>query len=242
MEQHTERFGTFSSSSMWKLMEKDKAGTGFGQPAKKYIKQVNYERKLGRQINAERESRPTSWGKFVEGYVFGVLPLEYQLVSQERLIHPKYNFWTGAPDLKKENTVCDIKCPFNLEIFIDKVESLQDIELYKKLFPEDYWQHVSNSILTGLNYAEAIIFVPLKSQLIEIKDMAANYSGNQNGIAWINWAEDDELPYLKDEDQFLSLNRVTFEVDANDKDALEENIVKASKQLIEYPQPKEVVI
>ena len=170
------RHGTFSSSSIHILTQLNKAKTDFSEKAQKYIKQVGYELELGRPLNAERDSRPTSWGTFVETRAFNLLPIEYQLVSQTRLFHPEISTWSGAPDLIIEfidfineiegiEVVSDVKCPFSLEVFLDKVKALNEsVEAYKKEFPADYWQLVSNAVLTGAKYAEAIIYGPYVSE------------------------------------------------------------------------------
>lgn len=230
-----ERHGTFSSSSMWKLMTNDRSGKGFGAPATKYIKQVRYEQQLGRAINIDRDSRPTSWGKFIELRVFDLLGLEYIHVSDTRLVHPDFKYWTGAPDLfNHDDIVCDVKCPVSLEVFCDKLEALREgIETYKDDFPEDYWQHVSNSILSGRKFAEAIIYVPYKHELKAIRDSASDYNGNQNKIAWINWAEDSDLPYILDGSKYHNINIVKFEVPQSDKDTLTERVKLAGAHLFD---------
>lgn len=221
----TPRHGTFSSSNIWKLMTNDKSGKDFGVKGKTYIKQVFHELNLGRSINPERDSRPTSWGKFVETRAFDLLGLEYRLVSDERLVHPEYDFWTGAPDLlKREDTVCDVKCPVSLEVFCDKIAALKNIDTYRNEFPEDYWQLVSNAILSGRKFAEAVIYVPYLHELKEIREAASNYSGNQNKIAWIGWAEDEELPYVIEGGKYKNLNIVRFEVSEEDKEALTKRV------------------
>jgi hypothetical protein len=231
-----ERHGTFSSSSAWKLMTKDKSGKDFGTQGKKYIKQVGYELKLGRAVDKETNAKATSWGEFIEGRVFDLLPLEYRLVSKERLFHPQIKHYSGAPDLVKICTGADVKCPFSLEVFCDKIEALKSLQTYKEEFPEDYWQHISNSILLEANgikitHFEAIIYVPYKSELAEIREMAFNYRGDQNKIAWINWANDEDLPFLVDGGYYKNLNIVRYEVPQEDKELLTERIKQACKLL-----------
>ena len=225
------RTATFSSSQIWKLMTNDKKG-GFGAPAKKYIKQVQYETLLGRSINSETNARPASWGTMLESRVFELLGIEYQLVSRERLVNPDCKHHTGMPDIITESKVGDIKCPFSLEVFCDKIAALQNIEVYKDEFPEDYWQLVSGSILTGKNTAEAIIYVPYKSELQEIRDMAANYDSEyQNKVEWITWAFDRDLPYLIEGGFYKNLNIFAFEVPQSDKDLLTARVLEAAKLL-----------
>ena len=62
--------------------------------------------------------------------------------------------------------------------------------------------------------------------------MASNYDGNQNKFAWINWAEDKELPYLLDGGHYKNLNIIRFEVSQEDKDRLTIAVLNASKLLI----------
>lgn len=216
-------------------MTNNKAGDGFGVPALKYIKQVRYERNLGRAINPERDSRPTSWGKFVETRAFDLLPLEYTLTSKKRLYHPSLPM-SGMPDVVKYHTVSDVKCPYSLEVFCDKLEALKDIEVYKKEFPEDYWQNISNAVLLEVNgfpikYMEAIIYVPYESELQAIKEMASNYKGDQNEIAWIFFADNESLPYLLDGGKYKNLNVIRFEVPEGDKIAFIKRVELANTEL-----------
>lgn len=235
METHLERFGTFSSSSIWKLITTDRSAKGFGAPGLKYIRRVQYEVNLGRAINKESIARACSWGNICEMRVHEMLPLDYSFVSQKRLFHPLIPFYSGAPDLIKELTVCDCKAPFSLEVFCDKIKALENIEVYKKEFPEDYWQHISNAILleangTPITYFEAIIYCPYKSELQAIRELARNFDGeNQNQFAFINWAQDNELPYLLDGGFYKNLNIIRFEISETDKKNLTEKVIEAGK-------------
>lgn len=258
------RHGTYSNSNVWKLMTmgtrdmteqelfehkklnpKSKRKTiqcGWGAPALKYIKQVQYEIDLGRAINREADSRPTSWGEIIERRVFDLLPLEYRLVSKERLIHPTISTWTGAPDLLKDNTVCDVKCAVSLEVFCDKMKALEDIEgKYKEEFPEDYWQLVGGSVLTDSEYAEAINYVPFLDEIPEIKEMVSNFDGNVNKVAWIAFVEDEYLPYLIKGKKYQNLNITRFRVPEEDKKLLTTRIVEASKLLV-YPKEEKTTV
>lgn len=240
-EQPIERHGSFSSSSMWKLLTLDNSKQPFGAPGKKYIKQVQHEINLGRAISRETNSKPTSWGNFVERRGFDLLSTRYRLISKERLWHPDITRWSGAPDLLSkvevtDDCVSDLKCPVNLEVFCDKVNALEMLvaghpEFYIDKFPEDYWQHVSNSILAKTKYAEAIIYVPYKDELAEIIAAAGNFDGDQNSIAWLNWANENELPFLLKEHYYQNLNCFRFEVPQKDKDLLTRRVELAVSML-----------
>lgn len=239
------RAGTFSSSSAWKLMTKDKSGKGFGAPALKYIKQVNHEIKLGRAITTEQSSRPTTWGLAVQRYVFDMLHLSYVWMDGSRFFHPDVPRWSGSPDTLKETTVGDVKCPM-LENFCDKIAVLEralrtgDLTEYKTEYPEDYWQHISNSILLQKNgypcdHFEAIIFCPYKSELEAIREMILQMDNNE-AFKWIYYAHDNELPWLYDGGHYKNLNVFRFPIPAADKIALHERVVEAGKLLIEVPK------
>lgn len=231
-----ERWGSLSSSSVWKLMTNDKKGTGFGAPGLKYIKQVCYEQSLGRPINKEASAKPTSWGTFIEHRVFEDLNTDYIKFSQNaRLFHPEIKVWSGIPDLLKVNDnkdpycVGDVKCPFSLEMFCDKVSALtKGLQVYKESFPEDYFQHVSNAILLEANgvgkitHFEAVIYCPYKTELQEIRESAARLDDHdlQKQLYWLDRASDEELPYIIEGGQYKNLNVFNFEIPVEDKLAL----------------------
>lgn len=237
------RKGTYSSSKAWKLMTNNTKREPFGVPGLKYIKQVNYEINLGREINCDRDSRPTSWGTVVEKRVFQILPMSYVYISEMRLFHPDFSRWSGAPDLIKNTTVGDCKCPYSLEVFCDKLKILQkacdteDLTEYKDEYPEDYWQHISNAILLEKNgfpcdHFEAIIYCPYKSELEAIREMILAMDNNES-FKWIYYASDNELPWIPDGGNYKNLNKFRFFVPESDKQALVERMKLAHEMIIE---------
>ena len=233
MSADANRFSTYSSSSAWKLMTKDKSGKKFGAPGIKYIKQVGYEIKLGRAVGSDFDSKQTSWGHFNERRVFNLLPTSYQFVANDRLFHHEIKHYSGVPDyLDGIYTVADCKCPFNMEKFCDKMEALKSIETFREDFPEDYWQLISNIILlraNGINikFIEAINYVPYKSELQEIRDLAEDNAK----MKWLSYTDDDGLPWIRDGGNYTNLNRHRFEVIEKDVDELQEQILKAVELL-----------
>lgn len=233
-----ERYGTFSSSNIWKLMTKDRSGKGMGEKGKTYIKQVNHEIRLGRPVNVEHDALPTSWGHLVESRVFDLLPLNYALVSKKRLFHPEIIHWSGAPDLISEDCESDVKCPWNLAKFCEKVEALKNgIQAYKDEFPEDYWQHLSNCLLLKENgfpvkYFEAIIYTPYKRELEEIREIAKTL---QNGVAnkgyRIVFLDDDALPWLHEGGKYKNLNIFRFPIPKVDSEDLTVRVRECGKLL-----------
>ena len=231
------RIGNFTSSKIAALLTKGKDGKSFGKPALTYINEKNRERKLGRSITTESNARPLSWGKLVERQCFDLLGLEYKLCSKDTITHPKYPYWSGSPDMEKFDdgkTVVDIKCPITLNSFCDFVDAGNITEIRKKHLDGEqyYWQLVSNSILLNASYAELIIYCPYQSELKAIRELAENYDGNQKPFAWVNWAEDIELPYLVDGGHYKNLNVFRFEVPEADKKLLEQAVVAAGAMLI----------
>ena len=230
MSNSQHRYGNFSSSEIWKLMTNDTKGN-LGKPAKTYLQEKIYESRLGRPLSNDGDTKATIWGKFVEGYVHEQLPLSYNLCSRERLFHPTIERWTGMPDLVKGTTVVDIKCP-QLKSFCELCE-IKDGELLKSEYPEYYWQLVSNAILTGADTAELIVFAPYQSQLDEIRRMAHAADALEwgNKLYFIQYGEDNEMPYIKEGGYYTNLYFINFAVSEEDKAALTARVEWAVNEL-----------
>jgi hypothetical protein len=249
MIQNASRIGNFTSSEIAALMTNGKEKGTFGKPALTYIEECNMERRLGRSVTEESTARPLMWGKLNEKRVFEMLGLEYTLCSQETIVHPEINCWSGSPDGEKFDegkTVIDFKCPITLKSFcqlVDPVLNDKGEVIHKALTIEAvrenhrdgekyYWQLVSNAILTGAKYAELIVYVPYQSELQSIRDYAANLDGDQRGYYWLSGATDDELPYLIEGGLYKNINIIRFEIPESDKRALTGRVRVASERLI----------
>lgn len=238
MNNNKKRISNFTSSEIWKLMKTGRGEFGFGEKATTYIHEKVIAAKLGRSVNVDAGSRATNWGKFVEGIVFEKLGLEYTIVSQDTILHPTLPHWSGSPDLLTIDSVADIKCyyPKNFADYADCLKS-QDLELMKKDFEAEYWQLVSNAILTGLPYAEAIVYLPYKSELSEIKELAYNYEPEgknaleKNQVEWIYYATDYSLPFQNENSYYKNIERFRFLVPQDDKDLLTTKVIAATKLL-----------
>ena len=226
------REGTFSSSSIYQLVKKGTGNKEFSAPGVKYIKEKSYEIRLQRELSNDHGSRPTMWGKLVEKRAFDLLPMNLKLESRKRYKHSTL-LWTGAPDIVSDSLSGDIKCPFTMKSFCELVDIIdsKDIEVFKKEKPEYYWQLVSNSILTGLRKALFVVYCPFVHELNGIRDMAENYDGDQNKLAWLGWATDEELPHLVEEGTFDNLNTWEFEIPQSDIDFLTERVRLAEIEL-----------
>jgi hypothetical protein len=243
------RNGNFTSSEIVALTKSGKETGSIGAPAFNYVNECNMERRLGRNISSEVTTRPISWGTLVEKRVFDLLDFEYVDCSQITLSHPTIDFWKGSPDFRKPKTVTDAKCPTSMKSFCELVDPYYKdgklihgaltIEAVRKNHDKGetyYWQLVSNACITDSQFAELIIYVPYKSELETIREMAQNYEGDQNKIAWINWASDDELPYLIEGREYKNLNIIRFEVPEADKVFLTDRVNKLGEYLVPWPQ------
>ena len=251
---NNDRYGTFSSSANWKLTKKARNQKDFGAPALTYIKQVAWERNLGRALNNEQDARSTTWGNLVEKRAFDVITdLDYKLVSNVRLFHPSIDGWSGMPDILTGNfdgevitwkggkkIVADLKSPWTLNSFCTQIEAAQEgWAVYKEECPEYYWQLVSNAILTGATEIEAIIYVPYKWELEEIKQMAvlkANEESEKTGklcykYNFIISGEEDELPCLIEGRKYKNLNIFRFPLIEADVVELTNCVTEAVKML-----------
>lgn len=230
------RVGNFSSSQIYRLMSKGRGNwslENIGAAFKSYVKEKQWERKLGRSLSKDVSARPTTWGTLVEQQCFNVLDLKYSLVSKERFKHKELTeYWTGMPDVLTPDLVGDIKCPYTMESFCGLVDALESAESLKAHSPMYYWQLVSNSILCNRENAVLIVYCPLKKDLEEIRELARTEGEQlQNQFAWINWAEDAELPYIPEKSEYTDVNLLEFKVSEQDKELLTERVKLAVNML-----------
>lgn len=244
MINNTLRIANFTSSEIVALTKKDKKGTGFGAPALTYIEETNMERLLGRSLTTEVDAKSLSWGKLQEPRVFDKLGLEYKLSSQETIVHPTIPCWAGSPDGSKPNTTADFKAPLTLKSFCQLVqplyEGLTGMDAMNRVREDHkdgekfYWQIVSNAILQGNDFGELIVYMPYFSELEEIRIMARTHEQRKK-YQWVDYATDDELPYLLDGGYYQNLNIIRFEIPAADKKFLTDCVLKAGKMLLKEP-------
>lgn len=233
-----ERVGNFTSSEIGNLTKQGKAKGTFGAPALTYIEETNMERRLGRSLTDESRARPLSWGKLLEAIAFDRLGLEYSLSSQESIVHPTIPYWSGSPDGTKPDTVIDIKCPLTLKSFCQLVQPLYDgmpgnqaiaaIRDNHKDGDKYYWQIVSNAILTNSKYGELVVYMPFESELPDIKNAADGVPD----CMWIMFANENELPFIKDGGYYKNVNVIRFEIPESDKRLLTDSVIKAGETLI----------
>jgi len=241
--QKLHRYGNFSSSEIHRLMSKGRGAWSLenvGAPFKSYIKEKQIERKLGRPLHSETNARPTQWGNFIEPLVIANMGLEaIDSNAYGRLVHPEIKCWTGVPDYQKpkDSVVGDVKSPWTMLSFCETAEVImeayatEDVDVFKEAKKEWYWQLVSNSILTGMDRAELTIYVPNLEDLPEIRERVNQYDGDQNKVAFIEYASDNELPYMPENSEYSNVYQYTFTVPTEDKEALTERVKMAQKIL-----------
>lgn len=232
------RIGRFTSSKIAALMSVAKDKVSFGKPALTYIEEKNFERKLGRSLTSETTARATSWGKLLEKRVLEeLLGIDYRPSSAESIAHPVYgDIWAGSPDAQKYDeggTIVDIKSTYTIKSFCQfaECETIEDVRENHPDGEDYYWQLVSNAIITNSKYAELIVYCPYQSELQAIRDLAANIDVEQKNYYWIFTANDNELPYLKDNGFYKNVITFRFEVSENDKNLLTEKVLAASALL-----------
>lgn len=241
MINNAHRIGNFTSSEIVALTTKGKDKKSFGAPALTYIEETNFERLLGRSLTTEADARALSWGKLLEPRVFDLLGIEYSLSSKETIVHPTIPYWAGSPDGSKAGTTADFKAPLTLKSFIRLVqplyEGLTGMDAMDKVREEHkdgdkfYWQIVSNAILQGNRFGELIAYMPYFSELNEIRAMARHHE-QAGKFKWVDYASDDELPYLIDGGYYQNLNIIRFEIPEADKKLLTDCVLKAGEMLL----------
>jgi hypothetical protein len=238
------RIGRFTSSNAYKLMANGRAKDSIGAPFYTYVQEKKYERDLGRSLDTGVITKTLSWGLFMELYLIkNVLDFMYKLVSSITAIHPDYEFWAGTPDTFRaeyvdgvpEDIIGDIKAyePLN---FCKYAEVLQQksIPLFRKEFPKEYWQLVSNSCIFKTRKAEAILYMPYQKDLESIRNFAATYDkDDQWRYRYIYESEDESLPYVNNDSDMLDMYKFEFEVPKEDKEALENRVLLAESVLRE---------
>jgi len=233
------RIGNFTSSEIWKIMRISAKGE-FLAPALTYIQEKKFERKIKRSLDVEAESKPMKWGKFLESRVHDLLPLSYQHVFDETLMHEIIDCWSGSPDeiSISESIVADVKClqPKKFcEVVDDLTEAVakNDVSIFKNNHPDKYWQLVSNAIITGMKNIELIVYMPYESELEYIRDSVADYDGpDQWKYRFIAESDKSELAYLPNDSEYKNLNRFKFELNQDDAKLLTQTVLRAKTELL----------
>lgn len=231
------RIGNITSSPIVALTGNNKKGEPFSAVGEKYIRQRNWERKLGRSINNEIDAKPLTWGKLLERFIFEKIGTDYQMCSDVTIMHPTIDYWAGSPDSIKhvENkSVIDFKCPKTLESFctMSDCSTIEELRENHTDGEKYYWQLVSNGIITGCDYAELICYCPYQEELNAIRDLAMNIDdANPDRFKWIYYSNDEDLPYLIQGMEYKDIHIISWKIDEDDKKFLTDRVRLAGTKL-----------
>lgn len=201
-----------------------------------YINEKANEKRFGKCLDVGGvPSQPARWGTFLEMVIYSKLGLEWSIVSKETRKHPKYSdFWSGSPDLIVEGKkIGEIKCyqPKNFCNYNNMLMK-QDVQLFKKDFAQEYWQIVSNACIYDVPFGEAISYMPYEEELEEIIQLAVDQDdASQWQYRFIAEGSKETLPHIKKGGYYSSITTFGFDIPKEDKEFLEERIVKASEEL-----------
>jgi hypothetical protein len=200
---------------------------------------------LGRSLGVEVKTVPIKWGQLMECVLFDMVGFEYTMQHKNTIASKTLERHSGTPDLLQEGVqVGEIKCYYpkkfaELSLCLMK----KDVDLLRKSFPSEYWQCISNAILTGVDTAELICFMPTKEKLIEVIEEVNNGDLlERNGLNPADYyfisteeklIEDiiESLPYIPEAAKLESVNTFEFKVPQADKEFLIERVTLAQIEL-----------
>lgn len=234
MVENKERIAHLTSSKIFKLIKVDAKGN-FQKPGETYIQEKRMEKRMNRCLDVEKYAKQMAWGHFMELFVHkNHLDIYYEKTATETDRHPTIKGWSGSKDfIVVRKKISELKAyePKKFGAYTDALLT-KDISIIRENFPEEYWQLVSNAMINNVPNAEAITFMPYKSELDEVRKMAENYDDYDQWKYRFIWeSEDKALPYLPDGGYYKNLNKFEFEVPKEDKELLTERVNQAIKEL-----------
>jgi hypothetical protein len=238
------RAGRFTSSEIYKLI---KTGRGkadvFSAPGLTYIKETKLERLFNSNLSDNAYSRAIGWGNFMEAILFSEkLGTEYTISSDESKKHPdEYlgDFWAGSCDFEIPNGISEAKCYYRKKFGLYTLCLLkQDVQLLKGEFPQEYWQIISNAIIHGVEYGEAVSYMPYAKDMEMIKQYAEDPIWIDQYLKEPMWKfrfiyeeETKDLPVLENDGFFKDVNKFRFKIPQEDIQLLTERVELAIDEL-----------
>lgn len=244
MNNSANRVARITSSKVSLLLVDGKGEMGFGAGAITYLNNKKKELEFGRGLELPIHKWEMLWGKMFEPFVHWQLGNDYELVIDKTTLHPKYSQWSGSQDFNILSDgvkigIAELKC-YQMSNHFDYVKVLQqqNTEVFKKEYPECYWQILSNCIIHGVNIGEAIAFMPTEEQLIEMRDLLENSDYIEKQLKDDAWKyrqfhEKDlyDLPFIPKHSDFPSMVKFRFEVPIKDMVLLTKKVTDAIKYL-----------
>lgn len=199
------RIGNYTSSQIYRLM-------GSKRVKETYKEEKELERKIKMAIKEDVGSRSSNWGTIMEYYVNeNYLPIGWNAWTSGTIESKEFENWSGTPDIYSEDAIGDIKC-YGRKKFAQmaSVIALNDLEIFKKQFPDTYWQLTSNAALADKNKCMVLIYLPYEKELDDIANWVANYEIDHPWkYRFISESESWELPCQSNDSDFD--NVITFE-------------------------------
>ena len=238
------RDGYFTSSQISRLCASLKSGLP-SSAFYTYVEETYYSVMLGRSLGVEIKTVPIKWGQLMECVLFDMVGLEYTMQHKNTIASKTLQRHSGTPDLEQKGVkVGEIKCYYpkkfaELSLCLMK----KDVDLLRKSFPSEYWQCISNAILTGVDTAELLCFMPTKENLIKVIEEVNNEDLlERNGLNPADYyfmstegklIEDiiESLPYLPEAAKLESVNTFEFKVPQADKEFLIDRVTLAQNEL-----------
>lgn len=209
-----------------------------------YVEEVAVERYLGRTSSTEVKTRPMLWGSLMEVVLFNELGLGWTMEHKNTVTHYKYgNIWSGTPDLVAKLICAEAKC-YEPKKFGSFVYALlkQDIQYLKDNFADEYWQVISNTVLTKKEKSMLITFMPKRTQLESIiKTIDETDFLEDNGLKPTDYyfmAKEniESLAYLPDDSKCDSINAFEFTPPKEDIKFMEDRIILFEKEVKKYEE------
>lgn len=236
------RTGRATSSQMSRvcaILKSGKSSSAFYT----YAKEIAAEVFIGRTSKTEVKTQPMKWGSLMEVILFQKLGMGWTMEHKNTVLHHKYgHIWSGTPDLVAKEICAEAKC-YEPKKFGQLAMCLRknDVSLLKEEFKEEYWQVVSNAVLTKKPKAMIMAFMPKKTELEEIiKKIEETDFLEENGLNvadyyFMSKANIESLPYLPDDSPIDSINTMEFEVP-------EEDVIFMTKKVLELEKEVERIL
>ena len=218
--ENKKRIGNFTSGQIYRLL-------GSNRVKETYIEEKELERLLGVSIKEDAGSRASNWGTIMEHFVNEhYLPKDWQPWTKGTILSYKISYWSGTPDIASENGIGDIKCFYRKKFGqIAKVIKANDLERFKKDFPDIYWQITSNAALANKTKCMVLAYLPFKSELDAIAKWVENYEIDEPWkYRFITECYPAELPHQSNESAFENVMIMEW-------DLLQEDVEKLEREL-----------
>lgn len=206
-----------------------------------YVEEVFSEHLLDADASVKVDVKAMRWGKLMEVVAVDLLfpdSFDIHYDSEEPIINKDNPFHAGTPDFINGDTVGEVKCYYNKKFaLLTHCINQKNVDLFRNKFPSEYYQIVSNSILTGCKYGMIVTFLPKDETLNRVMDWISDPKWLENkklSPDYVFMTDDYDkghLPCLGENAKIDQLNTFKFEVPQEDKDFLTERVELAEVEL-----------